>query len=121
MTTNAAVMARRHQEIARGVAHATSIAAARAFNSEVWDVEGRRYIDFAGGIAVLAFDLLRERGSDEPDAESTRRAVQRAYENGLVILSCGTNFNTIRTLVPPNASDAIADEGLEILGRCLAA
>jgi 4-aminobutyrate aminotransferase len=25
----------------------------RALNSEVWDVEGKRYIDFAGGIAVL--------------------------------------------------------------------
>jgi 4-aminobutyrate aminotransferase len=25
----------------------------RALNSEVWDVEGNRYIDFAGGIAVL--------------------------------------------------------------------
>ena len=25
---------------------------ARAENAEVWDVEGRRYIDFAGGIAV---------------------------------------------------------------------
>jgi 4-aminobutyrate aminotransferase/(S)-3-amino-2-methylpropionate transaminase len=27
--------------------------AARADNAEVWDVEGKRYIDFAGGIAVL--------------------------------------------------------------------
>jgi 4-aminobutyrate aminotransferase/(S)-3-amino-2-methylpropionate transaminase len=27
--------------------------AARAANAEVWDVEGKRYIDFAGGIAVL--------------------------------------------------------------------
>ena len=25
----------------------------RAENSELWDVEGRRFIDFAGGIAVL--------------------------------------------------------------------
>jgi 4-aminobutyrate aminotransferase/(S)-3-amino-2-methylpropionate transaminase len=28
--------------------------AARAENSEIWDEEGRRYIDFAGGIAVLS-------------------------------------------------------------------
>src|SRR5205085_3304659 len=26
---------------------------ARAANAELWDVEGKRYIDFAGGIAVL--------------------------------------------------------------------
>jgi 4-aminobutyrate aminotransferase/(S)-3-amino-2-methylpropionate transaminase len=26
---------------------------ARGENAEIWDVEGKRYIDFAGGIAVL--------------------------------------------------------------------
>ena len=31
----------------------TQIYAARAKNSEIWDVEGRRYIDFSSGIAVL--------------------------------------------------------------------
>jgi 4-aminobutyrate aminotransferase/(S)-3-amino-2-methylpropionate transaminase len=51
--TNAALMARRQAAVARGVGHAHEIFAARAANAEVWDVEGRRYIDFAGGIAVL--------------------------------------------------------------------
>ena len=32
---------------------AAPIIAARAEDSELWDVEGRRYIDFGGGIAVL--------------------------------------------------------------------
>jgi 4-aminobutyrate aminotransferase len=32
---------------------ATPFFVERALNSELWDVEGRRYIDFAGGIAVL--------------------------------------------------------------------
>ena len=39
--------------VPRGVGHAHAIFAARAENAEVFDVEGRRYIDFAGGIAVL--------------------------------------------------------------------
>ncbi len=52
-TTNASLAARRDAAVARGVAHATSLYAARAENAELWDVEGRRYIDFAGGIAVL--------------------------------------------------------------------
>jgi 4-aminobutyrate aminotransferase/(S)-3-amino-2-methylpropionate transaminase len=51
--TNAALMARRQAAVARGVGHSHSIFAHRAANAEVWDVEGRRYIDFAGGIAVL--------------------------------------------------------------------
>jgi len=51
--TNAALMARRQSAIARGVGQAHPIFVERASNAEVWDVEGRRYIDFAGGIAVL--------------------------------------------------------------------
>src|SRR5947209_2619526 len=51
--TNAALLARRQAAIPRGVGHAHAIFAARAENAEVFDVEGRRYIDFAGGIAVL--------------------------------------------------------------------
>lgn len=40
--------------VARGVASATPEFAVRAENAEVWDSLGRRYIDFAGGIGVLA-------------------------------------------------------------------
>src|SRR5246127_1921333 len=53
MTTNAELLARRNNAVRRGVASATAVFAARAENSEIWDVEGKRYIDFAGGIAVL--------------------------------------------------------------------
>ena len=53
MTTNAELLARRNAAVPRGVGHATPVYAARAENAEVWDVEGRRYVDFAGGIAVL--------------------------------------------------------------------
>ncbi len=51
--TNAALLARRQIAVPRGVASAAPIFAAHAENSELWDVEGNRYIDFAGGIAVL--------------------------------------------------------------------
>src|SRR5262249_16224071 len=53
MSTNAELLARRTRAVPRGVGHATPVYAARAENAEVWDVEGKRYIDFAGGIAVL--------------------------------------------------------------------
>src|SRR6188472_2786423 len=51
--TNAALMARRHAAVPRGVGQAHQIFIARGRNAELWDVEGKRYIDFAGGIAVL--------------------------------------------------------------------
>ena len=37
----------------RGVGHATSIYAKRAKNAEIWSEDGKRYIDFAAGIAVV--------------------------------------------------------------------
>jgi len=50
---NKTVEERRSGAIARGVGVQTQIFADRAENAEIWDVEGRRYIDFASGIAVL--------------------------------------------------------------------
>jgi 4-aminobutyrate aminotransferase/(S)-3-amino-2-methylpropionate transaminase len=51
--TNANLMARRRAAIPRGVGQSHEVFIARSENAEIWDVEGKRYIDFAGGIAVL--------------------------------------------------------------------
>lgn len=51
--TNAALMARRAAALPRGVGQAHGVFAVRAENSEIWDVEGRRWIDFCAGIAVV--------------------------------------------------------------------
>src|SRR6185295_1982313 len=53
MSTNAELLARRNAAVARGVGHVTPVFADRADNAELFDVEGRRYVDFAGGIGVL--------------------------------------------------------------------
>ncbi len=50
---NSEVSTRRDSAIARGVGMMTQIYADRAENSEIWDIEGTRYIDFAAGIAVV--------------------------------------------------------------------
>lgn len=50
---NAEVAKRREEAISRGVGMMTQIYAERALNSEIWDIEGNRYIDFAAGIAVV--------------------------------------------------------------------
>lgn len=51
--TNETLMQRRQAAVARGVGQIHPIFVERAENARVWDVEGREYIDFAGGIAVL--------------------------------------------------------------------
>lgn len=52
-TTNANLMARRRAALPAGLGQTYEVFTAQADNAEVWDVEGKRYIDFAGGIAVL--------------------------------------------------------------------
>ncbi|MBZ4422319.1 4-aminobutyrate--2-oxoglutarate transaminase [Myxococcus sp. RHSTA-1-4] len=52
-TANASLLARKEAATPRGVGVMAPFFVARAENSELWDVEGRRFIDFAGGIAVL--------------------------------------------------------------------
>ena len=44
---------RRAKAVSRGISAGAPVIAARAENSEIWDVEGNRYIDFGGGIAVM--------------------------------------------------------------------
>jgi 4-aminobutyrate aminotransferase/(S)-3-amino-2-methylpropionate transaminase len=47
------LMRRRQAAVARGVGHATSIFAARAEGAVLEDVDGNRFLDFAGGIGVV--------------------------------------------------------------------
>lgn len=53
MSRNADLQKRRVEAVARGVGNATQLFATRAENAEIWDADGRRYIDFAGGIGVM--------------------------------------------------------------------
>ena len=60
-STSTDLAARRNAAVPRGVATATPAFAARALNAEIWDAAGRRYIDFASGIGVLATGHLHPR------------------------------------------------------------
>ena len=53
MSRNEDLQKRRDAAIARGIANQLPVFIERARNAELWDVEGRRYIDFASGIAVV--------------------------------------------------------------------
>lgn len=53
MTDTAAIQRRKEAATPRGVGVLAPWFAARAENAELWDAEGRRFIDFASGIAVV--------------------------------------------------------------------
>ena len=61
MGSNTDLQRRRTAAVPRGVANSLGVYVDHARNSELWDVEGRRYIDFASGISVLNIGHLHPR------------------------------------------------------------
>lgn len=49
----ARILKQRDQYVAQGIVTAHPVVVDRAQGSEIWDVEGKRYLDFVGGIGVL--------------------------------------------------------------------
>lgn len=74
-----------------------------------------------GNGAMIGFDIVKSRGSYEPDADATKKVTTFAIENGLILLSCGVYGNVVRILVPLTVSDAVLDEGLATIEAALAA
>jgi 4-aminobutyrate aminotransferase/(S)-3-amino-2-methylpropionate transaminase len=69
--------------------------------------------------AMIAFDVVKARGGEEPDADATKRVTTAALAEGLVLLSCGVHANTIRILMPLTISDDLLAEGMGKLERAL--
>jgi 4-aminobutyrate aminotransferase / (S)-3-amino-2-methylpropionate transaminase / 5-aminovalerate transaminase len=53
MSANSDLHARRAAAFTRGIGAMLPVYIERASNAEVWDADGKRYVDFAGGIAVV--------------------------------------------------------------------
>lgn len=70
--------------------------------------------------SMIAVEFCKNGDVHSPDADLTKRICAHATQLGLILLSCGTYGNVIRILVPLTASDAIVDEGLDLLETALA-
>ncbi len=82
-----------------------AIAQAHAARAEIRGGNGRRFIDFAAGIAVV------NTGHRHP------RLAEAAQQRGLVPLTCGVYGNVIRVLTP----ETLFDEALGILEAAIPA
>lgn len=69
--------------------------------------------------AMIAMELVQNGDPDQPDAELTSELVNKAWQNGLVLLSCGVRGNVIRFLPALTISDELINEGMETVARCL--
>ncbi|MBM4192207.1 MAG: 4-aminobutyrate--2-oxoglutarate transaminase [Gammaproteobacteria bacterium] len=92
MPTNADLARRRTAAIPRGVSTPLPVYADRASNAEIWDVEGRRYIDFASGIAVLNTGHLHAKLQAAVNAQLARLSHAcfqvTPYENYVALAEC---------------------------------
>ncbi len=77
--------------------------------------------DVRGLGAMVGMELVTDRESRMPDKALTARVLAAALERGLVLLSAGTFGNTVRVLAPLTATDAVIDEGLDVMGAALEA
>ncbi|MEO0399544.1 MAG: 4-aminobutyrate--2-oxoglutarate transaminase [Pseudomonadota bacterium] len=71
--------------------------------------------DVRGPGAMIAFELVKDRNTKEPDATLAGAIVAEAEKRGLIILVCGTRFNAVRILPPLTTPSDILEEGLDIL------
>ena len=56
--------------------------------------------DVRGLGAMVAFELVTDRTSNDPDAALTTRIIAEAEVRGLILLPCGTRGNVVRLLPP---------------------
>ena len=82
---------------------------------ERWEAIG----DVRGLGAMLAIELVHDRGSKSPAPELASKVVEEAAERGLLLLKSGIYSNCIRVLVPLVISDGELDEALGVWEQAL--
>ncbi|QIQ02401.1 4-aminobutyrate--2-oxoglutarate transaminase [Streptomyces liangshanensis] len=100
--------ARRIEEIMKGRLSAMS---------EKYDVIG----DVRGRGAMIAIELVKDRGTKEPDPATTGALAKACHAEGLLVLTCGTYGNVLRFLPPLVIGEDLLNEGLDVLESALAA
>ena len=84
----------------------------------------RKYPGVVGDIradrgAMIAIELIKNGDPDQPDSDLTNALVTKAWQSGLILLSCGIRGNVIRFLPALTISDDLINEGIVIVESCL--
>lgn len=83
--SNAQWQQRKQNVFARGMGNMLPVYVQKALNSEVWDIEGKRYIDFAGGIAVV------NTGHSHPRIVTALKAQLENFSHTCIMITPYTN------------------------------
>ena len=78
-----------------------------------------RGLDFIGDVrgpgAMIAIEIVKNKNPNQPDPELTKKIVQAAAAQGLLMLSCGLRGNVIRFLPALTAANDIIEEAMDRL------
>jgi 4-aminobutyrate aminotransferase/(S)-3-amino-2-methylpropionate transaminase len=75
--------------------------------------------DVRGMGLVMGVELVKDKTTKEPAPELTRKLIDLAAENGLLVGSVGVFGNVIRVAPPLVISEAEAHESLDIFAKAL--
>jgi 4-aminobutyrate aminotransferase / (S)-3-amino-2-methylpropionate transaminase / 5-aminovalerate transaminase len=103
--------------VERAAAVGETIRARMTSWQERWNAVG----DVRGLGAMLALELVRDRGTKEPAPEVASAVAEAAAERGMLLLKSGIYSNCIRVLVPLVIADAELDEALDVWEESLTA
>jgi 4-aminobutyrate aminotransferase/(S)-3-amino-2-methylpropionate transaminase len=100
-------------------ARATVLGDTMRTRMEDWKERFPQIGDVRGLGAMLAIELVRDRGTQEPDADTATAIVEEAVRHGLLLLKSGIYSNCIRVLAPLTLTDAELDEALGVWEQAL--
>jgi 4-aminobutyrate aminotransferase len=83
--------------------------------------EDDRIGDVRGPGLMVGVEFVRDRTTREPDGSLPDRLSTACADNGLLILTCGSQHEVIRWIPPLDVTAAEISEGVEIFGETLAA
>jgi 4-aminobutyrate aminotransferase len=81
--------------------------------------EDDRIGDVRGPGLMVGVEMVRDRGTKEPDGDLATALVARCAELGLLVLSCGLAHQVVRWIAPIDATAAEISEAVEIFGEAL--
>ena len=100
-------------------ARATVLGDTMRARMQTWKDRFPQIGDVRGLGAMLAIELVRDRATKEPDAETATAIVEEAVRKGLLLLKSGIYSNCIRVLAPLTLTDAELDEALAVWEQAL--
>jgi len=83
-----------------------------------WPHKHRLVGQVRGRGLMIGIELVKSQETREPNPEARNKVIERAFEQGLLILGCGES--TVRLMPPLVIDREQADFAVDVLDRCIA-